>query len=78
MFQIWLATYCLSVNLHKILTVLQKFSHSTCIFQDLTTKRMIDNAREHGGLYYLKKEDFVNKQTQIVNCKASICLENKK
>ena len=58
-------------KLTQDLNCVAKFSHSTCTFQDLTMERTIGNAREHGGLYYLEKEDFINKQAQTIGCKAS-------
>ena len=58
-------------TLTRVPSCVAKFSCSTCTCHDLTTERMIGNAREHRELYYLKKEDFVNKQAQTVSCKAS-------
>jgi len=45
------------------------FFHSHCIFKDLNSGKMIGNAKESGGLYYLDNgPDFKDQPQQISTC----------
>ena len=46
------------------------FFECSYVFQDLTSRKTIDNAREHEGQYYFEKEAELNKQAQIVSCES--------
>lgn len=59
--------YLLSINkLTRDLNCTTKFLPTHCVFEDLDSGKMIHNAKKCAGLYLLKVNDNLEKQTQTI------------